>query len=315
MPFSIGIVGAARRRQGTGPFVARTLHQLGHRIAGVVGTSAESGADAVTTLKNHYAIETQAYTSVDQLLAHQPIDILAICSPPSTHLQYLQQALAHDLHVFCEKPLWWTPNHSNYEQVQAQLQALLDKARQKKCYIHVNTQWPYTLRDFYRLHPDALAIGKVEQFAMHLCPQSRGLEMLVDAASHGLSMLYQLTGAGELTEIEMAKSADTDFEQLNVRFKYLHMQGTTETTFGLTSTRETPKPARYEINGLMVNRNVALPDYEIQLQSERTTLNIMDPLITSIRDFIANIEAELECDTTALELGINHLNTLIKACR
>ena len=317
MLYKVGIVGAARRHQGTGPFIARDLHALGHHISGIVGTSSHSIAEAVDSLSDQFGIQTQGYASLEALIEEQSIDIVVISSPPETHLHYLQQALTHGLHIFCEKPLWWPLNTSqDSASYQQQISALLELAQQRQCYIHLNTQWPYTLRDFHRLYPSALVqSATIEQFAMRLSPQSRGLQMLVDAASHGLSMLYQLVGAGDIVDISVNKSTAADFEQITLLFKYIHRQGTTLVTFCLTNTLETPKPASYQINHLKVDRLVTLPDYQIQLQSDQTTLNIMDPLTTSIRDFLANIEAGLACDTSALELGTKHLYTLIDACR
>ena len=316
MPFNIGIVGAARRRQGTGPFVARELHAMGHQIVGVVGSTPTSATDATAMLKNQFGISTRGFESLAALFAAQHVDIVAICSPPETHLNYLQTALEHRAHVFCEKPLWWpASDRISFEQYQQQIRSTLNLARQHGCHIHINTQWPYTLREFYRLHPTALPrAGALKQFAMHLCPQSQGPQMLVDAASHGLSLLYQLTGAGELVDIVADHPIDPDYKEITIQFKYVHSHGTTEVTFGLSHTLESPKPARYQLNGHKVNRLVALPDYQIQLQSDQTTLNILDPLTVSIRDCIAHIEAETECDTVALELGATHLYTLIDAC-
>ena len=319
MAYNICIVGATRRHQGTGPFVARTFAELGHEICGVIGTSAASLAETVSMLSNQYDIRTQGYLTLDALLKEQAVDVLAICSPADTHLQYLQQALTNSLHVFCEKPLWWPANASadfTYAQYEAEISQLIALAKQNHRSIHINTQWPYTLRDFYAMHPAALGVsGDVRQFAMHLCPQSHGSQMLVDAASHGLSMLYQLAGNGDLTEIVIDKLSASDSAQLTIQFKYVHARGTTEVTFGLTNSQETPKPASYQINGITVNRLVELPSYQIQLQSNTSTVNIADPLEISIRDFIANIEAELECDETALMLGAQHLYSLIEACR
>ena len=320
MPYKIGIVGAARRHQGTGPFIARTFSNLGHAVSGIIGTSAQSSAETASTLANEYNINTRGYASLDNLLDEQKIDILAICSPPDTHLDYLEQALNNNLHVFCEKPLWWPNNHCsnlNRQQYEQKIQHLIDTARQHQRIIHTNTQWPYTIRDFYRLYESQLinTSFKLKQFAMNLCPQSSGLQMVVDAASHGLSMLYQLAGQGDLIDIRVEKSSRTNFDHLIIHFNYVHADGTTQATFGLTNSQESPKPASYQINGLNVDRKVALPDYQIQLQSDSTTMNIIDPLESSIRDFIASIEAGLECDDAPLILGARHLYTLIDACR
>ncbi len=319
MPYKIGIVGAARRKQGTGPFIARTFSELGNEIVGIVGTSPTSLGYALSVLRDHYNIDTPGYLSVKKLLNHTQVDALAICSPPDTHLQYLQQGLSAGLHIFCEKPLWWPnafPPEFTLMEYENSLRPLLEEACEKGRIIHLNTQWTYTLQDFYKLYSSQLTTPlEVQQFAMDLCPQSKGLEMLVDTASHGLSMLYQLVGEGNISEIRCIKENHQDSEKWQIHFNYVHKKGTTRTKFGLTSSQGMPKPARYEINGLEVNRNVVLPDYQIQLQSKHSMMNIIDPLESSIRDFIASMDAATGCDETALMLGAKHLYTLIDACR
>ena len=104
MSYKIGIVGAARRHQGTGPFIAKIFNQLGHNITGVIGTTNESSAQASTQLERQYGIKTQGYTCLENLLSENDIDILVISSPSETHLAYLREALNNQLHVFCEKP-------------------------------------------------------------------------------------------------------------------------------------------------------------------------------------------------------------------
>ncbi len=46
-----------------------------------------------------------AMTSFAELLAIPGLDIIDICTPPSTHRGLIEQALAAGLHVICEKPL------------------------------------------------------------------------------------------------------------------------------------------------------------------------------------------------------------------
>lgn len=318
MVYEIGIVGAARRHQGTGPFIARTFSNLGHTISGVIGTHSNSLTETVSTLANEYGIHTQGYLTLNELLEKKNIDLLAISSPADTHLQYLEEALSKGLHVFCEKPLWWPATHCmelNWEQYEHKIHQLVALAKQKRCVLQLNTQWPYTLYNFFELSAAQLSTPfKVEQFAMHLCPQSRGIQMLIDGVPHGLSMLYQLVGKGDLTDIIVEKSAHIDFDMITIHFNYRHDKGTTRTTLGLTNSQELPKPASYEINGLTVHRKVKLPSYQIQLQLEDTSLDIIDPLESSVRNFIASIEAEIESDEIPLLLGARHLYTLIEAC-
>ena len=309
MPYKIGIVGAARRHQGTGPYIARTFANLGHEICAIVGTSEDSKAEAVANLSNQYGINPQGYTSAGKMIEQHCLDILVIASPPETHLPYLELGAKKKLHIFCEKPFWWSENvKKELASYQKTIQAVIDQSKANQRLIHLNTQWPYTLKDFIHLHPNAIIYNKINQFAMHLSPQSQGAEMLVDAASHGLSMLYQLVGAGELNKIEIKRSSYATL----INFDYDHQRGCTKTTLGFIQSDETPKPASYQINGYEVKRTVSLPEYQIQLQSDQQTISIQDPLEASIRDFLASLDAGLQSDEDSLMLGARHLYQLIE---
>jgi hypothetical protein len=309
MSYKIGIIGGARRHQGTGPFIARTFAQLGHEISGIVGTSENSTARAVADLSCQYGITTQGYTCFSDLIDQHALDIIVIASPPGSHLSYLELAADNNLHIFCEKPFWWPDNSelalASYEQT---LQTIIAKSKACQRYIHLNTQWPYTLKEFACLYPDAMISNKIKQFDMYLSPQSHGINMLIDAASHGLSMLYHLVGVGDLNNIVVERSPNGAL----IHFDYEHQQGCTKTILGFMQPDETPKPASYQINGYAVKRTVSLPEYQIQLQSDQRTIPIQDPLDASIRDFLASLDAGLETDESALLLGARHLYQLIE---
>ncbi len=308
MAYKVGIIGATRRFQGTGAYIARVFADSGHQIAGVVGTSTESAKQAALDLARLYAIQTTGYTCLDILLQQHAIDILVIASPPATHLEYLQLGTSHNLHIFCEKPFWWPDKILDLTYYQQTLKDVVDKAKYNHRHLQLNTQWPYTLKDFNRLHPEVLSDGKINYFSIRLSPQSKGINMLIDAASHGLSMLYQLVGRGDLNQILIER---TDCSA-TIKFDYLHKQGCTKTTFEFIQSNETPKPASYQINGYSVRRTVTLPEYQIQLQSEQQTISIQDPLEASIQDFLASIEAEIEIDEDILMLGAQHLYQLVE---
>ncbi len=53
--------------------------------------------------------EARWYPSLDALLAGDVIDFVDICTPPATHAGLVRAALAHGLHVLCEKPLVTRP--------------------------------------------------------------------------------------------------------------------------------------------------------------------------------------------------------------
>jgi len=103
----VGLVGARRRRQGLGPFVARDLVRAGARVPCFAATSAATRDAASGQLAATCGIEARGYTNVDEMLARERLDALAILSPAETHAAYLESALAAGLHVLCEKPLVW----------------------------------------------------------------------------------------------------------------------------------------------------------------------------------------------------------------
>src|SRR4029079_18942984 len=45
------------------------------------------------------------HDSVESLLAHEALDFVDICAPPSSHAPLIEAALTRALHVLCEKPL------------------------------------------------------------------------------------------------------------------------------------------------------------------------------------------------------------------
>src|SRR5579864_7066413 len=49
------------------------------------------------------------YDSTEELFRAEKLDFVDICTPPSSHAELALQALAHDCHVLCEKPLTLKP--------------------------------------------------------------------------------------------------------------------------------------------------------------------------------------------------------------
>jgi hypothetical protein len=103
----IGIVGAGRRRQGLGPFVARDLIAAGAEIPGFVVTRAESRDAVIRAWSTDLGIAPRGHLELASLLGEERLDALAILSPAETHERHLEAALEAGLHVLCEKPLLW----------------------------------------------------------------------------------------------------------------------------------------------------------------------------------------------------------------
>lgn len=318
---SVAVVGARRVRQGTGEFVARTFDALGCEVQAIVGTSSESVKKAQATLYERHGIECAGYESLSALLEKGPVDIVAICSPADSHLPLLETAIAAGCHVFCEKPLWWSPeltgSANGFAAVRGQTEQLINSCAGQGRYLAANTQWPFTLPAFRKLHPRAYTDGRlVSNFGMWLSPISHGVDMLIDSGPHLLSMLYALVGRGTIKDIEAAFKGDKDLgtqSRLSLRFGYEHARGKTDVDFELTRCPNVPRPAGYRVNGFAVERHVALPDYVLSFRHEDDQVAVGDPLICSVEDFLRAAESGQPPDRDSLLDGMTQLSELVSA--
>lgn len=76
------------------------VRRLGLRVTGVLGSSAERGAERAAALG-----VPQAYGSLEALLADPAVDVVHVTSPNHAHSAQVKAILAAGKHVICEKPL------------------------------------------------------------------------------------------------------------------------------------------------------------------------------------------------------------------
>jgi predicted dehydrogenase len=82
---------------------ANALQAIGVELAAVCSRTRE-GAEAFG-LGN-------AYAELDDLLEHEPVDVLHICTPNALHATQTRAAIERGIHVVCEKPLAVSPDES-----------------------------------------------------------------------------------------------------------------------------------------------------------------------------------------------------------
>ena len=315
MTLKVAIVGPGRSKQGTGPFIARTFKQLGCTVEAVVSSTLASAELATQTLQSDYQIQCRAYADLQQLLKNHSIDVVAISSPVDSHLENLNIAIQAGCHVFGEKPLWWSKQTftQDIQSITNQTTELVKLCNANKVLLQLNTQWPYTLPTYYELYPQLKKQNSIESFSMWLSPQSQGRTMIIDAAPHLFSMLYALVGSGKINNIESDYDNATLEQDLQITFDYLHAFGDTRVSFSLISSGTVPKPAAYAINDLRVDRHVELPNYLISLRSDENQLPLVDPLASSIKNFISTIHSKVSSDEVTLIDGMTHLAQLYQA--
>jgi predicted dehydrogenase len=95
MSLRIGIIGCG----GIGRTHFNAWSQAGYTPVAL----ADTVPGAATTLAGSSG--AQAYTDIATFLAEAKLDIVSICTPPSTHRELVVSALAAGVHVLCEKPL------------------------------------------------------------------------------------------------------------------------------------------------------------------------------------------------------------------
>ena len=316
--YRVAVVGARRKRQGTGEYVAREFVRCGCKVPAIVGTSTSTIELARAALRERYDIECNGYTSLAALLDAESIDVVAVCSPPHAHLSQLELAAQVGCHVFSEKPLWWSDKlASAADEMRERTEQLLRSFLKHHRYLALNTQWPFTLDAFRRLHPQALSAGQQpRRFSMWLSPTSGGRQMLVDSAPHLLSMLYALAGPGEIGQIRGEYRDLPEYgarSAMQLSFIYRHAQGVIEAELSLSRCVQPPRPAGYSVNGFGAHRHIELPGYLLSFSANGESVPVPDPLAAAVADFVRSLEGGRVPDRTHIVDGMMQLQQLVAA--
>jgi predicted dehydrogenase len=279
----VGLVGAGRRRQGLGPFVARDLVRAGARVPCFVTTSAATRDAVGGQLAASCGVEARGYTNPDEMLARERLDALAILSPAETHAHYLESALAAGLHVLCDKPLVWA--HEDLAADAARLVGAFDRAGLR---LWENCQWPYTLPAYEQLFPGALR-RPPEHFFMLMQPASAGTQAFGDSLPHILSLLQALVPGDSPTLVD-ARFAIVEPERgdQTVSFRYRTDRWSTRVDVHLKPTDASPREAAFALDGRLARRRVEGESYRLSFVSDDDrSVPLDDPMTLLIADFVA----------------------------
>lgn len=302
------IIGARRHRQGLGEFVARYFQEANARVVAVVGTNANTIAQACEKL-SQYRIACRGYTSLQRALEQEEPEIVAICSPYQFHYEHLLAVAQANAHCLCEKPLWW----DELRDLAPQTERLMDGFVRRGKYLALQTQWPCTLSAFYRIYPHIYR-QPISTFEMELSPLSTGVDMIIDSISHPLSMLYSLLGLGRVN-IPKCRYLNTDRSRVQMDFEFIHASGTTEVSCRFTTTLRPPRPAAYAINGLRVERTIQLPQYQIYFHGDGKEVLVKDPLQSLIEDFLTKVNVGEKTDSELLIRSMRDMESLVESAR
>jgi predicted dehydrogenase len=295
----VGLIGARRRRQGLGPFVARDLVAAGASVPCFLGTSEETLEAARRELEERAGVVARGYVDVDQMLAREALDAVAILSPAETHEVHLDSALAAGLHVLCEKPFVWGGRG-----LASRAADWTGRFSEAGLLIRENCQWPYTLPAFGELHPEALDESPTH-FSMRLSPASSGVQMLGDSLPHALSLLQSLApGDDASVESPRFSRASSSAASLRVEFSYRTSGAAVAAEVDLIPSDAFPRPAGYGVNGRWAERKVDAADYSIAFAAGGREVPVQDPLGLRIEAFVRELESVRHAETGPQALEI-----------
>ena len=300
------IVGARRRNQGLGEFIAKYFHEQGAEVCGIVGTSSDSVEDTARYLKQQYGFSTQGYTDLKSAIEQAKPTVVVIASPTAVHRQHLETVAKSGVSCLCEKPLFWDDGKPVDPK---EVERLVKRFCGAGQLLQLVTQWPETLDEYYSLYPE-VRDQPVERFEMLLGPASSGINRVIDSLPHVLSMVHCLTGLGE---VQNPRAAAKNPEHLTVSFDYRHATGSLEVTVDLIQTPESPRPAGYALNGHAVRRSIQLPEYQMLFTGESgKPVAVADPLKKRVRNFLADLENGKPTDKQQLIASMIDLKNLVE---
>ncbi len=301
------VIGARRRRQGLGGFVARWFARSGASVVGVVGRTEASAAEAAGALADD-GIDAAPFDAVERAIAATAPDVIAVCSPIECHADHLAIAADHGLHCLAEKPL--LPVSGSAEGGAAAAEAVVDRFTAAGRHLALITQWPEALGAFAALHPGALD-GPVERFEMRLSPMGTGTTMTLDSASHPLSLLLALCGGGRVDRVRAEFGPALD--DLVLRYRWVHRSGAVDVVNRFRTHPAPPRPAGFAINGHAAAREIELPDYRQSLVDAGRRVPLADPLERLVARFVRDVESGEPIDRDGIVDGMRGLEALVIA--
>jgi len=278
----IGILGAARTRQGLGPFLARWLEKAGATVNGVAGREFMRTETTAVEISKQLGHPVAAYENAEQLAAN--VDALVVACPAEGHLSGLDAALAAGVPCLCEKPL---VTAAQTDEALRRIAAF----RERGLLLVENCQWPFTLPALHELHPE-LREQPVRTLAMRLSPAAPGRVMIQDSLSHVLSLLQALVPLPVDAKLKAVVESEPGpaAEHNVVRFEVTGGTENVAVALHLQCCPQQPRPAWYEVNGMRVDRQLG-PNYEISFAAnDGRVVNVEDPLAKLVYGFVANLK-------------------------
>lgn len=276
----VAVVGVRRVHTGLGQFIAKHLVAAGAEVPAFIASRPETIEEGRASLRR-VGIDAQGFVDLDALLDAHPVDALVVASPHETHRAWLEAAIAHGLHVLCEKPLVWGSRFPADDACK-----LVEMATARELVIFENCPWPYALPAFDRLHPGARAGMQVVEFEMSPSSSSPR-EMLVDTMSHPLSILQNwVVDAESRVSVRNWHRVEQGHIELLLLFDAATRKRSIRTIVRLTTVPTQPRPMAIVIDERRAERRVQMPDYAMTFADGAREVPLPDPMAALVRHFV-----------------------------
>jgi len=171
----VGIIGAGR----WGPNVIGALRRIHHVNANCIADINQSSLDQLENRFNGL----KTFTDPAALIESLEFDAIVICTPVTTHLDLVEQALLHGKHVFVEKPFGQDPE---------KCAGLCEIAEAKKLSIMVGHVFLFnsSILELKKII-DSGELGEIQHIEAHrtnLGPVRKDINAVWDLTSHDLSI-------------------------------------------------------------------------------------------------------------------------------
>jgi len=278
----VAVVGARRTVMGTGGFLARQAHAAGAEIVAIVCSNYDSARAASEELLAD-GMRPEVYAEEEDMLAEMNPDVVIIASPTNTHIDWIQQCLDSQAHVFCEKPL----STSGAKHCDDLIRAF----SANELLISENCQWPFTLDAWQALHPRG-NITTARKFSMLLSPKLRGEHRWQEILSHPLSLIQKISpGPAHIEKVAYAEHSSDSLDSA-LRFEYCTHSRALECEIILEDMGTLPPPAEYSIDDKLCHRIIG-ENYQMQFAAHanepQNAVSIVDPMEQNLRQFLKSV--------------------------
>ncbi len=290
MKYKFAIIGARRKREGTGFFLINFFLEYGCELVAVLGTSKRSNKKTAENIKNKYNINVKTYLSFSNLLKYSNPNIIVISSPKETHYKFIIKSIRSTKHVFCEKPLFWKNQEYNINYYIENIKYI--KKINKKSLIHISNQWPYTIDSFINIVQEKKSKFKINKyFEFMLTSKNKNkinyIDSLIESLPHFISIIEKINGIGMFSQIKYTLLKSKNFSKLIVTSNFYNKFCNIKTKFIIAYSNQYPRPAYISIDSNKVERIVEdQKNYNINFKFKNKYFPIQDPMLNSVSNFL-----------------------------